>query len=291
MLQAIATILAARTVESVWQFYATRLAEWGFPHAAYHGVRLLRTTNEQVADDSLFLSSYSQRLLHDLLAQNLFDSVPMYHWMTHHKGSESWDWLQARRLAGRLSDGELRAMELFTRYGHVSGYAISLADSVHRVRAGVIMSGAVGQRQDQLDAHWRAHQPQIEALTGLVHLRLASLPYAPPDEVLTARQREVLECISIGRTTQEIAVLLDVTPSTVEKHLRLARKALGARTTAQAVLLAASRRQMFVDPGEACTVTQTAHVPGKVTEPAQSPWGFASIVQSSDYMREHLPET
>ncbi|MBP6678341.1 MAG: LuxR family transcriptional regulator [Paracoccus sp.] len=291
MLQAIATILAARSVESVWQFYVARMAEWGFPHAAYHGVRLLRATNEQVADDSLFLSSYSPRLLHDLLGQNLFDSVPMYRWMTHHKGSESWDWLQARRLAGRLSDGELRAMELFTRYGHVSGYAISLADSVHRVRAGVIMSGAVGQRQDQLDAHWRAHQPQIEALTGLVHLRLASLPYAPPDEVLTARQREVLECISIGRTTQEIAELLDVTPSTVEKHLRLARKALGARTTAQAVLLATSRRQMFVDPGEPCTMRQETAPKEAEAGGAAEPWGFATIVRSSDYMREHLPET
>ena len=291
MLQAIATILATRSVEGVWQFYISQMAEWGFPHAAYHGVRLLSSGSEQVADDSLFLSSYSPRLLHDLLSQNLFNSVPMYHWMTHHKGSESWDWLQARRLAGRLTDNEQRGLDLFTRYGHVSGYAISLADSVHRVRAGVIMSGAIGQRQDQLDESWRLHQPQIEALTGLVHMRLASLPYAPPGEVLTARQREVLECISIGRTTQEISELLDVTPSTVEKHLRLARKALGARTTAQAVLLAASRRQMFVDPGEACTVTQTAHVPGKVTEPAQSSWGFASIVQSSDYMREHLPET
>lgn len=213
----------------------------------------------------------------------------MYRWMTHHKGSESWDWLQARRLAGRLSDGELRAAELFTRYGHVSAMRSALP-TAHRVRAGVIMSGAVGQRQDQLDEHWRAHQPQIEALTGLVHLRLASLPYAPPDEVLTARQREVLECISIGRTTQEIAELLDVTPSTVEKHLRLARKALGARTTAQAVLLATSRRQMFVDPGEPCTIRQGT-APEAAGTGAAEPSGFATIVRSSDYMREHLPET
>ncbi|RCW79273.1 helix-turn-helix transcriptional regulator [Paracoccus lutimaris] len=291
MLHAIATILATRTVEGVWQFYVSQMAEWGFPHAAYHGVRLLSAANEQVADDSIFLSSYSPRLLHDLVSQNLFSSVPMYRWITQHKGSESWGWLQARRLAGRLTASELRAIDLFTRYGHVSGYAVSLADSVHRVRAGVIMSGAVGQRQDKLDEYWHLYQPQIEALTGLVHLRLASLPYTPPDEVLTARQREVLECISIGHTTQEIAEVLDVTPSTVEKHLRLARKALGARTTAQAVLLAASRRQMFVDPGEACTVASNQAATGSPATAPQQPWGFASIVETSDYMREHIPET
>lgn len=289
MLKAIATILAARSVESVWQFYVTRMTEWGFPHAAYHSVRLLRTTNEKLADDSLFLSSYSPRLLQDLLAQNLFESVPMYRWMTQNRGSENWEWMQSRRHAGRLTDGELRAMDLFSHYGHGAGYAISLADSVNRVRAGVIMSGAVGQCQERLDEYWRAHQHQIEALTGLVHLRLASLPYASPDEVLTARQREVLEYISIGRTTQEISEMLDVTPSTVEKHLRLARKALGARTTVQAVLLATSRRQMFVDSGEACTVRQNA-APKEAEGGASVPWGFASFARSSEHMREHHSE-
>ena len=141
MLNSIATILATRSVEGVWQFYVSKMTDWGFPHIAYHAVRLLRAANEQAADDSLFLSSYSPRLLHDLVSQNLFTSVPMYRWMTHNRGGESWDWLQTRRLAGRLTGDELRALDIFTRYGHVSGYAISLADSVDRVRAGVIMSG------------------------------------------------------------------------------------------------------------------------------------------------------
>ncbi|MFO1139197.1 MAG: autoinducer binding domain-containing protein [Paracoccus sp. (in: a-proteobacteria)] len=291
MLNSIATILATRSVEGVWQFYVSKMTDWGFPHIAYHAVRLLRAANEQAADDSLFLSSYSPRLLHDLVSQNLFTSVPMYRWMTHNRGGESWDWLQTRRLAGRLTGDELRALDIFTRYGHVSGYAISLADSVDRVRAGVIMSGPVGQRQDRLDEQWNLHRREIEAVTGLVHLRLASMPYARPGEVLTARQREVLECISVGHTTPEIAELLDVTPSTVEKHLRLARKALGAKTTAQAVLLASSRRQMFVDPGEPCTIAEEAKQSGQRVDTGDAAWDFSRIVRSSDYMRQHLPET
>ena len=49
-----------------------------------------------------------------------------------------------------------------------------------------------------------------------------------------------------GKTTQDIALLMGLTPATVEKHLRLARDNLNVETTAQAVLKAALQNQMFV---------------------------------------------
>lgn len=45
---------------------------------------------------------------------------------------------------------------------------------------------------------------------------------------------------------QDIALLMGLTPATIEKHLRLAREALNVETTAQAVLKAALQNQMFV---------------------------------------------
>ncbi|MEF9602737.1 helix-turn-helix transcriptional regulator [Paracoccus sp. PXZ] len=111
-------------------------------------------------------------------------------------------------------------------------------------------------RQDRLDALWAQHGRVVEALSGLMHLRISSLPHVERESLLTLRQREVLECISVGRTTQEIAGILEVAPATVEKHLRLARKALGAKTTAQAILLAASRKQIFNSTAEPRHVSQ-----------------------------------
>ena len=32
MLNSIATILATRSVEGVWQFYVSKMTDWGFPH-------------------------------------------------------------------------------------------------------------------------------------------------------------------------------------------------------------------------------------------------------------------
>lgn len=286
MLHAIETILAAGSVERLWQYYQARMTEWGFPHAAYYGVRLLYTGDEPLADDSIFLSSYPSRLLYELMSLDLFNSVPMYRWIIRHKGSKSWDWVEAQRQAGRLTGNELRALDLFARYGYVAGFAISLIDEAHRVRAGVIFSGEVGMRQEKLNELWQQHHDEIEALTGLVHLRLASLPYVPPGEILTARQREALEYISVGRTTQEIAEILDVTLSTVEKHLRLARKALGARTTAQAVLLAANRRQMFIDSGHIVPLDRGGSAHDR-DDAASRLWARARFLQSSDYLYEY----
>ena len=63
---------------------------------------------------------------------------------------------------------------------------------------------------------------------------------------LTKRQKEVLGWIGDGKTIQVTAILLGLTPATVEKHLRLARRALDVETTAQAVLRANFHNQIFL---------------------------------------------
>ena len=68
----------------------------------------------------------------------------------------------------------------------------------------------------------------------------------PPNRTLTRRQREALQWVGDGKTTQDIAQIMGLTQATIEKHLRLARDALNVETTAQAVLKAAFQNQMFV---------------------------------------------
>lgn len=275
ILSDIEAILHARSVDEAWSYYIRRMAELGFPFVSYHGVRILKTNDVRMVNDSVLLSSFPARLLREIRDANLFESVPMFGWLTCNKGSESWAWMQARRLAGRVTAPEEQALELFARYGLVAGHAISLSDSVLRLRAGALISGEAGRKQKDLDRIWCKHGRRVEALTGLLHLRLATLPFSRPETVLTPRQREVLEYISIGYTTQEIASRIEVTPAMVEKHLRLARKALGARTTVQAVLLALSRRQIFLDPGEICTMAEAGHDARSGEGP--EPWQFTAF--------------
>lgn len=52
--------------------------------------------------------------------------------------------------------------------------------------------------------------------------------------VLTPREREVLELVSVGMRNKEIAAALFLSPSTVKVHIHSIRQKLGARTRAEA---------------------------------------------------------
>jgi DNA-binding CsgD family transcriptional regulator len=57
----------------------------------------------------------------------------------------------------------------------------------------------------------------------------------------TLREREVLRLLATGATDGQIASLLELSPATVQTHVRNAKAKLGARTRAQAVALALQR--------------------------------------------------
>lgn len=54
----------------------------------------------------------------------------------------------------------------------------------------------------------------------------------------SAREREILGLLAAGATDGQIAVQLEVSPATVQSHVRSAKSKLGARTRVQAVALA-----------------------------------------------------
>jgi DNA-binding CsgD family transcriptional regulator len=54
----------------------------------------------------------------------------------------------------------------------------------------------------------------------------------------TSREREVLTLLAAGATDEQIAAMLDLSPATVQTHVRNAKAKLGARTRAQAVAMA-----------------------------------------------------
>ena len=65
--------------------------------------------------------------------------------------------------------------------------------------------------------------------------------FAPPPDAHrppTARELEVLALLAGGRTDGQIAELLELSPATVQTHVRNAKAKLGARTRAQAVAIA-----------------------------------------------------
>lgn len=57
----------------------------------------------------------------------------------------------------------------------------------------------------------------------------------------SSRERQVLALLASGGTDRQIAEMLDLSPATVQTHVRNAKAKLGARTRTQAVALALRR--------------------------------------------------
>jgi LuxR family transcriptional regulator len=96
---------------------------------------------------------------------------------------------------------------------------------------------------------WAERRQEILAVANMMHLKIVNMPGANRRRPLTQRQREALEWVADGKTTQDVAMLMQISPAMVEKHLRLAREALDVETTAQAVAKAALLNMIFQKAG------------------------------------------
>jgi len=169
----------------------------------------------------------------------------MVKWALKNDGACSWSHIKTLN----LSPEEQRVLAFNKAQDVTAGYSVSFKSVSPRAKGAIALTAKPDISQDEVDALWADKGETITALNTVVHLRILSLPYNAPGRALTKRQREVLEWVGDGKTVQDTALLMDLTPATVEKHLRLARDALSVETTAQAVLKAAFQNQMFVlDP-------------------------------------------
>lgn len=76
---------------------------------------------------------------------------------------------------------------------------------------------------------------------------MAAATDAPPARIPTARERQILGMLASGDTDAQIAGNLELSPATVQTHVRNAKAKLGARTRAQAVAMAVRRGLIVAD--------------------------------------------
>ena len=158
-----------------------------------------------------------------------------------------WRMIQSLYAKNQL-DEQTRSVVEFNRQHNVNaGYTISFMSVSSRSRGAISLTAKPQLSQEDVDKIWAEKGDEIQLINNVAHLKIISLPYLTNSgERLTNRQREALEWVSDGKTTQDIATLMGLTQATVEKHLRLARKVLGVETTAQAVIRAALQNQIFL---------------------------------------------
>ena len=236
----------AQSLEELWSAHTDKMAEYGFDRLIYGFTRYRTERSLGDPNDFIVLSNHDRAYVEGFLDGGLYFHAPMLRWALDHEGACSWKLIQQMQESLTLSKDELRVLEFNQKMGLTAGYTISFKSVSARSKGAISLAAQQDMSQDDIDAVWDRSGEDILLMNNIAHLKILTLPYNTPSRSLTRRQREALEWVGDGKTTQDIAVLMGLTSATLEKHLRLAREALAVETTAQAVLKAALQNQMFV---------------------------------------------
>lgn len=234
------------TLEELWAGHIEQMSEFGFDRLFY-GCTLHRTeTSLGDPEDFVLLTNHSQDYIDGFLHSGLYSHAPMLRWALENDGAASWAMI-GRMMAERgLSKKEQEVHNFNASKGVTAGYTVSFNSVSKRTKGTISLCARAGISQEELDAMWAEKGEDILLMNNVAHLKILTLPYSAPNRALTKRQREALQWVGDGKTTQDIALLMGLTTATVEKHLRLARESLAVETTAQAVLKASLHNQMFI---------------------------------------------
>ncbi len=235
-----------QSLEELWEGHCAQMSEYGFDRLLYGFTRYRTATSLGDPEDFVILTNHSKEYTDVFLSNSQYFYAPMVRWALDHEGAGSWRMLRDMLNTGTMTPDELKIFEFNQKMDVKSGYTISFKSISARTKGAIALTGAPGMSQSDVDAVWAEHGRDIHLMNNIAHLKILTLPYTAPNRSLTKRQREALEWVGDGKTTQDIAMLMGLTPATVEKHLRLARESLSVETTAQAVLKAALQNQMFV---------------------------------------------
>ena len=235
----IAQVLKAESIAEVWRIFCGEMEELGFDLLLYGATSLSGGRDGGRLDETLVLLNAPDAYADIVLGEELYVHSLTFEWAARHDGFVYWD--QAlRQMAVHPSpkQGQIRALN--AAFDVTAGYIGSLNKIVPGMRGVIGMSTAKRLDTKSTDRLWRDVGDLVEILCNAMHLRIATLPQTEILKPLTTRQLEVLHWCAEGKTIQEIAIIMQISVGTVEKHMRMARTSLEAENTAHAVRKATS---------------------------------------------------
>jgi DNA-binding CsgD family transcriptional regulator len=238
-------IATTESISGVWQLATNYYRPLGFSRVNYGLTRFRHDMSIGDPDDALFLTTQSDEYAQLYFRSGFYERTPIYRWILRNTGLTTWRWVHDAYADGRLPPDEAEALRVNARYGIFAGIAISFPETRVRTKGALGLAADPGLDHDDVDAVLAREGPGMLAVAHMTHLKIATLPTRYARRGLTPRQREVLEWVADGKTTQDVAVLLGISVGMVEKHLRLLREALNVETTAHAVAKAAILNLIF----------------------------------------------
>lgn len=245
VLPLLARIAEATAVGPVWQAATGFFARMGFGRVNYGYTRFLNDKTIGNPQDVVFLTTADPEYARRYFSGGLYARTPAFRWAQQNTGACTWAWVAEAMARGELSDDEVAAVKQNLAMGIRAGVTVSFPETSTRAKGALGMIADEGLDHAAVEVIWAERRDEILAVANMMHLKIVNLPGANRRRPLTQRQREALEWVADGKTTQDVALLMKVSPAMVEKHLRLAREALDVETTAQAVAKAALLNMVF----------------------------------------------
>ncbi|MBU2943348.1 autoinducer binding domain-containing protein [Shimia thalassica] len=243
--QAAEKLVYAKTILEVWTVHKQCMASYGFDRLFY--VSSVDKVGKGWGDsaDWVLLTNYDREIVDVFVGEELYKQTSRAPYVEG-QSAVSWGDGYAAKDLSELSAADRKHAELCKKWGIESGYTLRFPKTAKNHIGIIGLCAQKGVSQTEVDALWQQKGQEIQTLNNLMNLRITSLPHGGQRTPLTQRQREVLEWVADGKTSRDIALLMNLSLSTIEKHLRLAREALNAETTANAVSKAASYNQLFL---------------------------------------------
>lgn len=245
VLALLSRIAAATAVGPVWQLATGFFGGLGFGRVNYGFTRFLGDRTIGNPEDAVFLTTADADYARRYFAGGLYARTPMFRWAQRNAGACTWGWVETALERGELTQDEMAAVRQNLAMGIRAGITVSFPETSARAKGALGMIADPGMDHASVEAVWSLRREEILAVANMMHLKIVNMPGANRRRPLTQRQREALEWVADGKTAQDIALLMAISPAMVEKHLRLAREALDVETTAQAVAKAALLNMIF----------------------------------------------
>ncbi|MGL4235230.1 autoinducer binding domain-containing protein [Tabrizicola sp.] len=238
-------IAASSSIDDVWELTTAYFAKLGFRRANYGFTRFRHLKTIGDPDDALFLTTCDADYVKRYFQGGFYAKTPVFRWAEHNSGICTWAWVKQAFEAGRLAADEAEAVRQNMAMGVNAGICVSFPEVSSRSKGALGLIADTTLSHADVEAIFAEKREEILAVANMMHLTIVHLPQLSRHRALSPRQREALEWVADGKTTQDVALLMGVSPAMVEKHLRLAREALAVETTAQAVAKGALLNMIF----------------------------------------------
>ena len=238
-------MVMADRAEQVWSLAMRHYAAFGFGRANYGFTRFRSGRSMGDPDDALFLTTCDAGFVAHYFRDNFYSRTPIFKWCAHNVGACTWTWVKQAVEAGTLTEDEMQTLRQNAAIGVTAGLSFSFPDNSTRSKGALGLIADMGLTAEDVERIWALHHADFEIVANVLHLKLIQFPIASRRRNLTQRQRETLEWVADGKTSQDVAIIMNVSAAMVEKHLRLARETLQVDTTTQAVAKATLLNLIF----------------------------------------------